>query len=296
MNRDKKIVYGFLSIMGLLSLTPSQLFAQGTETSAISQDAILMGILVLLAFIVIVLIVVIFSLSTMKKALLSQEAERKAAAGVVVEEEPTFWSTLMARLTRSVPVEQEADVMLDHNYDGIRELDNHLPPWWTWLFNITIAFGVVYLLLYHVFQVTPLQTEEYENEIALAEEAKQARQAALAATGEAFDESTIEFTDDPAILASGETIFVRQCAACHREDGGGSIGPNLTDNYWLHGGSVAEIYNTVKVGVPDKGMISWEAVLSPEQMRDVSVYIVTLVGTNPENPKEPQGDLVESDI
>ena len=296
MNRVKKFVYSFIIMLGILAISPGRLLAQGTETSTINQDAFLIGILVLLVFIVLVLIVIIFSLSAMQKALLAQDARRKVEEGVEVEEVPTFWSTLLARMTRSVPVEQERDVMLDHNYDGIRELDNHLPPWWTWLFNITIAFGIVYLLVYHVFQVAPLQNEAYENEVAAAEEAKMARQAALVATGEAFDESTIEFSDDPAILASGETIFVRQCAACHREDGGGSIGPNLTDDYWIHGNSIADIYNIVKVGVPDKGMISWEPVLSPEQMRDVSNYIITLKGSNPANPKAPQGELVESDI
>ena len=293
MNRINKIVYSFIVMVGLLMISPVKVFAQGGEI-AIDQDVVLMAILVLLGFIILVLIVIIFSLQSMKRTLVAEEAERRGV-DVAAAAQPDWWSILMSKLTRSVPVEKEADVLLDHNYDGIRELDNHLPPWWTWLFNVTIAFGIVYLLVYHVFQAVPLQTEEYEMEMAEAEAAIQARQAALVASGEAFDESTIEFTDDPAILASGKTIFNRQCAACHREDGGGSIGPNLTDDYWIHGASIAEIYTTVKVGVPDKGMISWEPVLSNEQMRDVSNYIITLVGTNPDNPKAPQGDLVESD-
>lgn len=293
MNRVKKILYSFIIGIGALVFNPQEVLAQGNELT-VDQDVLLMSIVVLLSFIIIVLIVVIFSLQSMKRTLISEEAEIRG----VEETDKTaeWWSRLMAKMTRSVPIEKEADLLLDHNYDGIRELDNHLPPWWSWLFRITVIFGVIYILVYHVFESAPLQTEAYQIEMAEAEAAIQARQAALVASGEAFDESTIEFSDDPGILASGESIFKRQCAACHREDGGGGIGPNLTDQYFLHGASISEIYNTIKVGVPDKGMISWEPVLSAEQMRDVSSYIITLVGTNPENPKAPQGDLIEGDI
>ena len=293
MNRLKKIFYSFIITVGALVFNPQETRAQGSEAN-VDQDVLLISILVLLGFIIIVLIVVIFYLQSMNRRLMLEEASRGGIEETSAASE--WWSALMAKLTRSVPVEKEADLLLDHNYDGIRELDNHLPPWWTWLFNITIVFGVVYLLVYHVFQAAPLQTEAYEMEIAEADAAIQARQATLIATGEAFDESTIEFTDDAAILASGETIFKRQCAVCHLEDGGGSIGPNLTDKYWLHGGSMKDIFYTIKVGVPDKGMISWEAILSPEQMRDVSSYIITLQGTTPDIPKEPQGDLYECGI
>jgi len=293
MNRVKKILYSFIVAVGALVFNPQQVFAQGSEVT-VDQDVLLMSIVGLLSFIIIVLIVVIFSLQSMKRTLISEEAQRRGVAET--DKASELWSMIMAKLTRSVPIEKEADLLLDHNYDGIRELDNHLPPWWTWLFRITVVFGVVYVLVYHVFESAPLQTEAYEIEMAEAEAAIQARQAALVASGEAFDESTIEFSDDPTILASGETIFKRQCAVCHSEDGGGGIGPNLTDEYFLHGATIGEIYNTVKVGVPDKGMISWEPVLSSEQMRDVSAYIITLVGTNPENPKEPQGDLVQGDM
>jgi len=150
----------------------------------------------------------------------------------------------------------------------------------------------VYVIAYHVTDTLPLQEKEYEIQMAEAAAAAEARLAANAEAG-GFDESALEYSDDPAILASGETIYQRMCAACHKADGGGSIGPNLTDNYWLHGATIQDIYRTIKVGVPDKGMISWESQLSPVQMRDVSSFIISLGGTNPPGAKGPQGDLVE---
>ena len=173
--------------------------------------------------------------------------------------------------------------MLDHDYDGIKELDNHLPPWWKYLFYFTIAFGVVYLLVYHVFQFewAPLQEEAYRREMALAEE--QMSELAIA---------NVELTDEDEALENGENLFVANCAACHLADGGGSIGPNLTDNYWIHGGEVQDVYNTIKDGVPGKGMISWESRLSPSDMRDVASFILLkLVGTDPAQGKAPEGEL-----
>jgi len=205
----------------------------------------------------------------------------------VLVQEPSLWSKMMAGMTKAVPVEKEETVMLDHNYDGIRELDNHLPPWWKWLFYATIAWSAVYLLAYHVFDTLPLPAEEYRNEIALAEEQQKARMANM---GEVIDENTVEATEDPTSLAKGKQIYNMNCAACHKEDGGGSIGPNLTDEYWIHGGGIQEIFYIVKYGVPEKGMISWQNQLSPEQMRDVSSYILTMQGSNPPNAKGAEGE------
>jgi cytochrome c oxidase cbb3-type subunit 3 len=177
---------------------------------------------------------------------------------------------------------------MDHDYDGIRELDNHLPPWWKFLFYFTIVWAGIYLLVYHVFNVLPLSGEEYDREVAQAEAAMEARQALLS---ESIDENTVEFTDDPVVMASGETIFKAQCAVCHAADGGGGVGPNFTDEYWIHGGSMSDIFRTIKYGVPEKGMISWQSQLPPSAMRDVSCYIFALKGTTPTNPKEPQGEI-----
>ncbi len=284
-----------LSIIALIfTLIPGHVFAQGNGTGGSNQTFLLIAIFTVLGLTIIVLVAVVFSLQTLKKTLFEEQAKQLAEQGLEVEKHLSWWSKFYSSLWNIKPVEKEADILLDHDYDGIRELDNHLPPWWTYLFYITIVFGVVYLLIYHVFNVLPLSIEEYDNKMAVAEEQAAARKAAMREEG-GFDEADVQFSDNAEDLASGERIFQMQCAACHLPDGGGSIGPNLTDEYWLNGGKMSEIYYTIKVGVPAKGMISWEALLSPQQIRDVSSYIITLQGTNPQNPKAPQGEKFEGD-
>lgn len=273
----------------LISLLPGTVLAQAEG----GAEAMLIAILSLMGFTVMVLAAVIFSLSSLMKAFKQDKIEKLRASGVEVVEEPGMLTRLYNQLAGLKPMEQESDILLDHDYDGIHELDNHLPPWWKYLFYFTIAFGVVYMVDRHVLHISPTQAEEYENAMAQAAEEAAIRQASMGEQA-TIDEANIEFTDDPAALGNGEKIYQRQCAACHRQDGGGSIGPNLTDEFWIHGGSMVDIYNTVKVGVPDKGMISWESTLSPVDMRDVSAYIMTLQGTNPANPKAPQGEKYEA--
>jgi cytochrome c oxidase cbb3-type subunit 3 len=181
--------------------------------------------------------------------------------------------------------------VLDHNYDGIRELDNHLPPWWRWLFYITIIFAFVYFVSYHVFNSLPLSTAEYENEVAYANQ--QLLKMKAANPGPQIDENNVEITLDAKALAEGKSTFLNTCASCHRRDGGGDIGPNLTDEYWKHGGTIQRIYKTVKEGVPGTNMVAWGGVMSPESIRNVGSYVLTLQGSNPPNPKKPEGDLVK---
>ncbi|MBK6977841.1 MAG: c-type cytochrome [Cytophagaceae bacterium] len=199
-----------------------------------------------------------------------------------------FWKGL----TDAVPIAKEETVMLDHNYDGIRELDNHLPPWWLGLFYGTIIFAVYYLLDYHVFHWSPSQKQEYD--IAM-EQGKKEVEAYQAKLGESINEKTVTLATDPKALESGKTIFVEKCAACHGAGGEGTVGPNLTDEYWIHGGTINDVFATIKNGVPEKGMISWKATLKPNQIQDVASYIMGLKGTNPANPKAPQGEKVGGD-
>ena len=185
-------------------------------------------------------------------------------------------------------MEKEAELMMDHEYDGIRELDNHLPPWWKYLFYLTIVFGIVYVLVYHFFDAAPSQLEEYNIEMADAAVATELRQASA---GEIIDETNVVLTSDAAQLVNGEKIFQASCALCPRNDGGGMVGPNLADEYWIHGGSINDIFKVIKYGVIEKGMVPWEAALKPEDIRDVSSYIFNLLGTDPPNPKAPQGEI-----
>ncbi|HMS69007.1 MAG TPA: cbb3-type cytochrome c oxidase N-terminal domain-containing protein [Saprospiraceae bacterium] len=189
-----------------------------------------------------------------------------------------------------VPIEQEADIDLGHEYDGIRELDNRLPPWWLYIFYGTILFAVVYSYLYIFTDKGQTQAQEYEYAMEVAADEKRAF---LSQQANAIDENSVVALTDEVALREGKAIFTSTCAACHGQAGEGGVGPNFTDKYWIHGGSIKNIFTTVKYGVPEKGMISWQSQLSPAAMQKVSSYILTLVGTNPPNQKEKQGILYE---
>ncbi len=199
-----------------------------------------------------------------------------------------WWSRVDKKLfTKAVPVEKEADIMLDHEYDGIRELDNSLPPWWKYGFIITIVISVVYMMHFHVLGSGKNPTEEYAAEL---QHAKQKLEAYEAKNKDKVDESNIQMADAGGI-ANGKDIFQQMCWACHGKMGEGGAGPNLTDDYWIHKGSLTDIYKSIKTGYPDKGMQAWEKQYSPKQIAELSSYIKSLKGTNPTNAKAAQGDL-----
>ena len=189
--------------------------------------------------------------------------------------------------TKAIPLEKEADMLLDHDYDGIKELDNALPPWWKYGFYITIVVAVFYIFKFEVWHTGMNPTQEYAEEMSAA---KIQTDAYLASAKENVDENSVVQLD-VAGAAAGKEIFTKTCVACHLAEGQGSVGPNLTDEYWIHGGSIKDIFKTIKYGFPDKGMQSWQTTYSPVQMQQLATYIRTLKGTNPPNPKAPQGDL-----
>lgn len=206
----------------------------------------------------------------------------------VVQQEGSTWDRFIKRWTKAVPVTKESDVLLDHSYDGIRELDNSLPPWWVALFYVTIGFALVYMTYYHFSGAGPSSAQEYEYQMAKAQEEKDAF---LARQASKVDESNVTELSDANELALGKTIYETNCVACHGAGGEGGVGPNMTDDYWIHGGGIKNIFKTIKNGVPEKGMIAWSAQLRPADMQRVASYIMTMRGTNPPNAKEPQGEL-----
>jgi len=213
----------------------------------------------------------------------------KIASGVDTYTEPSWFEKWTAQLTDAVPIEQEADIEFDHKYDGIRELDNNLPPWWVAMFYGTIAFAVIYIGFYHFSGVGLSQTEEYQLAMREAEEAKSSF---LATQDDLVDETNVTLLTDAASLEKGKGIFAGYCVACHGEAGEGNNGPNLTDEYWLHGGGITNVFSTVKYGVPAKGMQSWQTLLKPAAIQAVASYIVhDLQGSNPPNAKEAEGEL-----
>ena len=166
-------------------------------------------------------------------------------------------------------------------------LDNKIPPWFTYLFYATIIFGIFYMIDYHILSSGDVQATEYIQEVKFAEMQK----VELIKSGALLDENKLTALTDQASINFGKEIFDKNCAVCHTEKGAGLVGPNLTDDYWIHGGGIKNIFTVVKDGVPAKGMISWKAQLNPRQIQEVSSFILTLRGTNPPNPKAPEGVL-----
>ncbi|MFC7666956.1 cbb3-type cytochrome c oxidase N-terminal domain-containing protein [Hymenobacter humi] len=173
---------------------------------------------------------------------------------------------------------------MGHEYDGITEYDNDLPPWWKYGFYFTIVFAIGYMAYYHVADAGQLQLAEYETEM---------RQASLMVSADADDPNkltTYTALTAPADLSAGKALFVTNCAPCHGANAEGKVGPNLTDEYWLHGGEINKVYKTIKFGIPSKGMVAWKGKLAGKQMLQVASYIESLQGSKPANAKEPQGE------
>ncbi len=292
MKMHKKVYKGLSAGLGI-ALTPllatAQEAAGGNAATAsatgLSQTDLLLALAMALAGIIFICTLVLLYAVIVMKNLLLKSAEAVAKAGAAAQE--TKKLSIWSKLNDAVPVEREAEVMTDHEYDGIRELDNNLPPWWKALFYACIVFSVIYMAAYHVMDLAPLQDEEYEQEVLAAQLEVEAY---LAEKGGAIDETNVELTTDEAALAEGAKVYGSYCGACHGAELQGGVGPNLTDTYWLHGGDIKDVFKTIKVGVPQKGMISWEAQLSPEQIQQVASFIISKEGSNPANPKEPQGE------
>lgn len=217
------------------------------------------------------------------------------------------------------------DELLDHEYDGIKEMDNDLPRWWLYLFYVSIIWAFLYMIFFHVLDIGYLQEDQYRKEMDPAyvrvqaggtkvlgllsdyrspyynprgDQTPRARYLAqhsgsplLAMTRET-DTTTYEMLTDATLIASGGETFQKNCAQCHGKLGEGGVGPNLTDNYWLHGADMTSVVKTVKYGFPAKGMIAWRGTLSEDEIVHVAGYVISLKGTNPPNGKAPQGELV----
>lgn len=245
-------------------------------------------ITILLIFIFIAVLRMFSYLNQLQNLVLKQQAVEE---GVDAEEAPvreSWWTGFYARMTDAVPVEDEESIMTDHNYDGIVELDNNLPPWWKAGFYLGIVFAVIYLFRFHILEMEPLSAKEYAIEM---QEAEESVQAYLATAKDLVDENNVVALADASALEAGAKIFATNCAVCHAADGGGGVGPNLTDAYWKHGGAITDVFKTVKYGVPTMGMIAWKDNLRPSEIQEVSSFIMSLAGTSPANPKDPEGDL-----
>ncbi|QSB25920.1 cbb3-type cytochrome c oxidase N-terminal domain-containing protein [Flavobacterium sp. CLA17] len=224
----------------------------------------------------------------MYQLMTAEERAKEAYENSLPFKESNWYKNLMQKLTKTQPIEREGDLLMDHDYDGIKELDNNLPPWWVYLFYICIVFGVVYVARYDVFGGDD-QEMELKKEMA---QAKIDVEEYLKTAPDLMDEKTVVLLTDAPSLDAGKEIFTTNCAACHRADGGGQIGPNLTDNRWILGGGIKNLFHTITNGGRDgKGMISWKGTLKPKEIQKVASYILSLQGSNPKDPKEAEGEI-----
>lgn len=240
-------------------------------------------------FLLIAIEITLSAVDTITYSLLTEEQKLKLnSVNELGFKDSEWYKNLMKRLTKSESLEHEDQLLLEHDYDGIKELDNNLPTWWVYLFYACIVFGVVYMVQYEVLgadnQEMELKKEVAQAKIDIAEYMKTAP--------DLMDEKTVTLSTEPADLAEGKEIFTTNCAACHRADGGGQIGPNLTDDQWILGGGIKNIFHTLVNGGRDgKGMIAWKGTLKPKEMQKVASYIISLKGSNPVDPKASEGEV-----
>jgi cytochrome c oxidase cbb3-type subunit 3 len=240
-------------------------------------------------FLLIAVEITISAVDNISYLLLSEDEKKKLAdAENASANEIGWYKKIMNSLTKPESAEEQKQLLLDHDYDGIKELDNNLPTWWVYLFYGCIVFAAVYLVRFEIMgaddQETELKKEMAQAKIEVEEYMKNAP--------DLMDEKTVTLLTDPAALAEGKTIFTTNCAACHRADAGGQIGPNLTDDQWILGGGIKNIFHTLVNGGRDgKGMIAWKGTLKPKEMQKVASYILSLKGSNPKDPKAPEGEV-----
>lgn len=264
----------------------------GAEEVVISDPSLGLStteILVLVGLIfTILLVIVVKLLNNMLEAFYHKKHEipyekKEVQWDVELEAERGLWEKILSLK----PISEEKNIVLKHKYDGIEELNNPIPGWFNFLFYGTIIFSVIYLFIYEVSGIGGRQRDEYVQEVRAAELEQLANLKKLGAT---IDENTVVINQATEVLENGALMYNANCKSCHGEFGEGTVGPNLTDEYWIHGGSVNDIFRTIKYGVVDKGMVAWGKNMSPKTISDISNYIVSLRNSNPAGAKEAQGE------
>ena len=290
--KEEKNAAGIATVLiPLFLLLSSSVFAQGTgaaETTAAATigDMTKDTFYIMIAIIFVELLVILALLMNIR-SLLRTEKENLVDASITEEEKIAIKKNQLSwwdRFNKLKPVSEEADLDLGHEYDGIRELNNRLPPWWLYGFYLCIIFAGVYLWRFHVTHNGPSSAQEYETSVA---DAKARIDAYLKEKGDAVDENTVVLLTDKASLDEGKIIFEKSCVTCHKATGGGDVGPNLTDDYWLHGNDIKSVFKTIRYGF--NAMPQWQMAYSNKQIQLVASYVKSLHGSNPPNPKAPQG-------
>lgn len=284
-------IYVRIPVLFAMFFMAMEFFIDSGDRPAFIKYPILNLILLIFLLVLVAVELVLQATDKVLDTLLTDEQrEQKEIEDNLPFTQTQFYKGIMQKLTRTRKIEEEHELILHHNYDGIQELDNVLPPWWVYLFYGTIAFSLIYLVRFHVLGHDD-QTTEFEKEMAAAK--TQVEEYKKTAPDLMDKEKVILLTDAESINA-GKAIFQTNCIACHKADGGGAIGPNLTDKNWILGGGIKNVFNTImEGGRSGKGMISWKDQIKPTDIQKVASYVLSLQGSNPPGAKEPEGDVWE---
>lgn len=275
-------------------LAAMEYFIDSGEKPAFVEYPMVALFLGVFLFLLVAIEIVVSAVDKVTYHLLTDEQRKQLEEAQSISFTESAWfQNWMQKLTKSKEIEEEKDVLLDHDYDGIKELDNVLPPWWVYLFYATIFFGVVYIVRFHLVKEYN-QDSEFATEMAIA----QAEVAKYKTTApDVTNVDNVVLITDAADLAKGKALYESSCAACHRADGGGGIGPNLTDDHWILGGGIKNVFNTIMEGGREgKGMVPWKATIKPADIQKIASYVLSLKGTNPDGAKAAEGDLWVEEI
>lgn len=288
----KKIfpVYLRVPIIFFAVFLAMEYFIDSGDRPAFVKYPMISVFLVVFLFLLIAIEIVVAAVDNVTYHLLTDEQRKQLeeANEIKITDSKLFQKIKKWFVKESQPIETESDILLSHDYDGIKELDNDLPPWWTKLFYACIVFAFIYLAKYHIFGHDD-QAKEFETEMA---EAKLAVEEYKKTAKDLIDAETVTLLTDAGDIAAGKAVFEANCVACHRPDAGGAIGPNLTDDHWILGGGIKNVFHTITEGGRDgKGMVAWKGTLKPSEIQQVASYVLSLQGSNPKDPKPAEGEI-----